>query len=75
MLHVFYFSFRWGPFVHSLGIVQWNSTRRDHPGNPGGVFGSGPVIVALTLRTSRSGAHEFIDQGHTPQNRTHSGDY
>ena len=32
-----YFSFRWGPFVHSLGIVQWNSTRRDHPGNPGGV--------------------------------------
>ena len=28
-----YFSFRWGPFVHSLGIVQWNSTKRDHPGN------------------------------------------
>ena len=26
-----------------LGIVQRNSTRRDHPGNPGGVFGSGPV--------------------------------
>ena len=23
-----YFSFRWGPFVHSLGIVQWDSTRR-----------------------------------------------
>ena len=38
-----YFSFRWGPFVHSLGIVQWNSTRRDHPGNPGGVSGSGLV--------------------------------
>ena len=30
--------------MHSLGIVQWNSTRRDHPGNPGGVSGSGPVI-------------------------------
>ena len=29
--------------MHSLGIVQWNSTRRDHPGNLGGVFGSGPV--------------------------------
>ena len=29
--------------MHSLGIVQWNSTRRDHPGNPGGVFGSGPI--------------------------------
>ena len=45
VLHVFYFSFRWGPFVHSLGIVQWNSTRRDHPGNPGGVSGSGLVIL------------------------------
>ena len=29
--------------MHSLGIVQWNSTRRDHPGNLGGVSGSGPV--------------------------------
>ena len=42
-----YISFRWGPFVHSLGIVQWNSTRRDHSGNPGGVSGSGPVICPL----------------------------
>ena len=39
-----YFSFRWGPFMHSLEIVQWDSTRRDHPGNLGGVSGSGPVI-------------------------------
>ena len=39
-----YFSFRWGPFVHSLGIVQWNFTRRDHPENPGRVSRSGPVI-------------------------------
>ena len=31
--------------MHSLGIVQWNSTRRDHPGNPGGVSGSGPVTI------------------------------
>ena len=30
--------------MHSLGIVQWNSTRRNHPGNRGGVSGSGPVI-------------------------------
>ena len=36
-----YFSFRWGPFVHSLEIVQWDSTRRDHPGYPGRVSGSG----------------------------------
>ena len=45
VLHVCYFSFTWGPLVHSLGIVQWNFIRRDHPGNPGGVSGSGPVIV------------------------------
>ena len=32
--------------MHSLGIVQWNSTRRDHLGNPGGVSGSGPVSRA-----------------------------
>ena len=32
--------------MHSLGIVHWNSTRRDHPGNPGGVSGSGPVTWA-----------------------------
>ena len=30
--------------MHSLGIVQWKSTRRDHPGNLGGVSGSGLVI-------------------------------
>ena len=42
-----YFSFRWGPFVHSLEIVQWDSTRRDHPGNLGGVSGSGPVTLGL----------------------------
>ena len=29
--------------MHSLGIVQWNSTRRDHSGNPGGVSGLGLV--------------------------------
>ena len=34
---------QWGPFVHSLGIVQWDSTRRDHPGYPGRVSESGPV--------------------------------
>ena len=29
--------------MHSLGIVQWDSTRRDHPGYPGRVSGTGPV--------------------------------
>ena len=38
-----YFSFRWGPFVHSLEIVQWDSTRRDHPGYPRRVSGLGLV--------------------------------
>ena len=33
--------------MHSLGIIQWNSTRRDHPGNPGGVSGSGLVKFGL----------------------------
>ena len=40
-----YFSFRWGPFVYSLEIVQWDSTRRDHPGYPGRVSGSGLVSL------------------------------
>ena len=30
--------------MHSLWFVQWDFTRQDHPGNPGGVSGSGPVI-------------------------------
>ena len=42
-----YFSFRWGPFVHSLKIVQWDSTRRGHPGYPGWVSGSGLVNVNI----------------------------
>ena len=33
--------------MHSLGIVQWDSTRRDHPGYPGRVSESGPVIDLL----------------------------
>ena len=44
-----YLPFRWGPFVHSLGIVQWISTRRDHPGNPGGVSWSGLVNMVSEL--------------------------
>ena len=39
--------------MHSLEIVQWDSTRRDHPGYPIRVFGSGPVIYdrVLTVET------------------------
>ena len=53
-----YFSYRWGLFAHSLGIVQWNSTRRDHPGNPGGVSGSGPVTICIQNAMDLG----FIDQ-------------
>ena len=48
-----YFSFRWGPFVHSLVIVQWDSIRRDHPGYPGRVSGSG--LVSKTREIPISG--------------------
>ena len=42
-MHVFTFFLKWCSIGYSLGIVQWDFTRRDHPGNPGGVSGSGPV--------------------------------
>ena len=38
--------------MHSLGIVQWNSTRRDHLRNPGGVSRSGPVIIEQSSQIS-----------------------
>ena len=33
--------------MHSLWFVQWDFTRRDHPGNLGRVSGSGPVNWAV----------------------------
>ena len=39
--------------MHSLGIVQWNSTRRDHPGNPGGVSGSG-LVTDSNIKVKRN---------------------
>ena len=51
-----YFSFRWGPFVHSLEIVKWDSTRRDHPGNLGGVSGSG--LVSPATGATGQGVHK-----------------
>ena len=56
-----YFSFRWGPLVHSLGIIQWNSTRRDHPGNPGRVSGSGPVSLGWCPKINSSRRYS-VDQ-------------
>ena len=40
-----------GSIGYSLGIVQWDFTRRDHPGNPGRVSGSG--LVSLTHGVAR----------------------
>ena len=34
--------------MHSLGIVQWDSTRRDYPGYPGRVSGSSPVKTSIS---------------------------
>ena len=36
-------SLKWGSNGYSLGIVQWDFTRRDHPRNPGRVSGSSLV--------------------------------
>ena len=36
---------KWGSIGYSLGIVQWDFTRWDHPGNPGRVSRSGPVSM------------------------------
>ena len=42
-MHVLLSFLKWGSIKYSLGIVQWDFTRQDHPGNPGRVSGSGPV--------------------------------
>ena len=48
LLHVFIFLLGGVPLCIPYG-VQWDFTRRDHPGNPGGVFGSGPVSLVSEL--------------------------
>ena len=49
LMHVLLPSLKWSSTVSSLGIVQWDFTRRDHPGNPGRVSGSGPVSLVSEL--------------------------
>ena len=48
-MHVLLSFLKWGSIGYSLGIVQWDFTRRDHPGNPRRVFESGLVIDFLLL--------------------------
>ena len=38
--------------MHSLEIVQWDSTRWDHPGYPGRVSGSGLVMNSTVYMNS-----------------------
>ena len=40
---------KWGSIGYPLWIVQWDFTRRDHPGNPGRVSGSGLVSLVSEL--------------------------
>ena len=40
--------------MHSLEILQWDSTRRDHLGYPGRVSGSGLVTEPFSLNSSHS---------------------
>ena len=49
MLHVFTSLLGGAPFVHSLGFVQWDSIRRDHPGYPGRVSRSDLVSLVSEL--------------------------
>ena len=56
-MHVFTPSLKWSFTVSSLGIVQWDFTKRDHPGNPGRVSGPGPVTTALLFCIVPSGTY------------------
>ena len=50
LMHVFTSLLKkWSSTISSLGIVQWDFTRRDHMGNPGRVSGSGPVSLVSEL--------------------------
>ena len=53
-------SLKWSSTVSSLGILQWNFTRRDHLGDPGRVSGSGPVRILPTRATSHLSAHAMF---------------
>ena len=57
--------FKWGPFVHSLGIVKWNSTRQDHPENAGGVSQSGLVNKGLLEHQIFVSRHTFFVSRHS----------
>ena len=51
---------KWGSIGYSLGVVQWDFTRRDHPGNPGRVSGSGPVIRPTVIDVEEIGVHMSV---------------
>ena len=49
-MHVFTFFLKVRFHWISLGIIQWNFTKRDHPGNPGRVFELGLVNIPLRVK-------------------------
>ena len=49
--------------MHSLGIVQWDSTRRDHPGYPGRVSGMGPVNGCCAFAHNICGSQPVVPNG------------
>ena len=53
-MHVLLSFLKWGSIGYSLGIVQWDFTRRDHPRNPERVSGSGPVSRCRLHEPQRS---------------------
>ena len=58
-------SLKWSSTVSSLGIVQWDFTRRDHPGNPGRVSGSGPVSFPTGFLPSKVLMRHILHNGHS----------
>ena len=54
-------SLKWGSIGYSLGIVQWDFTRRDHPGNPGRVSGLGLVTEPPRVEISAPEVEEVKD--------------
>ena len=48
-MHVSTFFLKVGSIGYSIWIVQWDFIRRDHPGNPGRVSGSGSVTFGFVI--------------------------
>ena len=52
-MHVFTSFLKWGSIGYSLGIIQWDFTRRDYPGNPGRVLSIVPSEASNSRNFSK----------------------